>query len=65
MIKKITSFFSSDFKSLFVCHLTGKILRFEFYPKIVFFLSASLGFYRPPLLSFKTDRLDFRGLDRG
>ena len=37
MIKKIPSFFSSDFKSLFVWHLTGKILRFEFYPKIVFF----------------------------
>ena len=118
MIKKIT-FFSSDFKILFVWHLTGKILRFEFYPKIVFFeckfrilrsaitliqdwpiglqrvgsrikwcqrltslklqrvnaayctcktrglnfiqrlffLSASLGFYGPPLLLFKTDRL--------
>ena len=37
MIKKITSFFSSDFKSLFVGHLTGKILGFEIYSKAVFF----------------------------
>ena len=26
-------------------------------------LSASFGFYGPPLLTFKTDRLDLRGLD--
>ena len=63
MIKKIASFFPSDFKRVFVSHLTGKILRFEFYPKAVFF-SASLGFYGPPLFTVKTDRLDFRGLDR-
>ena len=30
-----------------------------------FSLSASLGFHGPPLFTFKTDRLDFRGLDRG
>ena len=62
--KKITSFFPSDFKRGFVSDLTGKILRFEFYPKAVFF-SASVGFHGPPLFSVKIDRLDFRGLDRG
>ena len=36
-IKKLTSLFPSDFKSVFVWHLTGKILTFEFYPKAVFF----------------------------
>ena len=44
--QKITSFFPSDFKRVFVSHLTGKILRFEFYPK-AFFFSASLGFHGP------------------
>ena len=33
----ITSLFLSDFKSVFVCHFTGKISSFEFYPKTVFF----------------------------
>ena len=62
--QKITSFFPSDFKRVFVSHLTGKILRFAFYPKAVF-LSAILGFQGPPLFMVKTDRLDFSGLDRG
>ena len=31
----------------------------------LFSLSASLGFHGPPLFTFKTDRLDFGGLDRG
>ena len=62
--QKIIPFFPSHFKRVFVSHLTGKILRLEFYPKAVFF-SASLGFHGPPLFSIKTDRLDFRGLDRG
>ena len=31
----------------------------------LFSLSKNLGFHGPPLLTFKTDRLDFRGLDRG
>ena len=31
----------------------------------LFSLSASLGFHGPPLFTIKTDRLDFRGLDRG
>ena len=30
-----------------------------------FTLSASFGFHGPPLLTFKTDRLDLTGLDRG
>ena len=29
----------------------------------MFSLSKNLGFHGPPLLTFKTDRLDFRGLD--
>ena len=64
MIKKLTSLFPSDLKSAFVRHLTGEILSFEFQPKAVF-LSESLGFYSLPLFMFKTDRLDFRGLDLG
>ena len=35
--QKIISFFSSDFESVFAQQLTGKILRFEFYPKAVCF----------------------------
>ena len=35
--QKITSVFPSDFKRMFVSHLTGKILRFEFHPKAFFF----------------------------
>ena len=37
MIKEFTPLFPSDFKSVFVWHLTDKILSFEFYPKAVFF----------------------------
>ena len=37
MIKKFTSLFPSDFKSVFVWHLTGEILSFQFYSKAVFF----------------------------
>ena len=35
--QKISSFFPSDFESVFTYRLTGKILSFEFYPKAVFF----------------------------
>ena len=31
----------------------------------LFSLSASFGFHSPPLLTFKIDWLDFRGLDQG
>ena len=68
MIKtKTTSLFPSDFKSVFVSHFTGEILSFKFHPKAVF-LSESLRFHGPPLVTFKTDQtdqLDFRGLDQG
>ena len=57
MINKITSLFPSDFKSVFVWHLTGKILSFEFHSKAVF-LSESLRFHGLPLFTFKPDRLD-------
>ena len=35
--KKISSFFSSDFESVFAKHPTGKILSFDFCPKAVYF----------------------------
>ena len=35
--QKIISFFSSDFKSVFAKHPTGKILSFVFYQKAVYF----------------------------
>ena len=62
--QKITSFFPSDFIRVFVSRLTGKILRLERYPNAAFF-ECKLGFHGPPLFTVKTDRLDFRGLDRG
>ena len=34
--QKISSFFPSDFESVFTYRLTDKILSFEFYPKAVF-----------------------------
>ena len=42
-------FFCSDFEKLFAEHLTGQMF----------------GFCGPPLLTFKTDRLDIRGLGLG
>ena len=35
--QNITSFFSSDFESVFALHLTGLILSFDFYPAAVYF----------------------------
>ena len=55
-LKKIT--FPSDFESVFALHPTGKILR-------PFTLSVSFGFHGSPLLTFKPDQLDLRGLDLG
>ena len=40
--------------------LMGKIFSFDFYPKAFYF-----EFHGPPLLMFKTDLLDLRGLDPG
>ena len=37
-VKKITSFFSPDFVSVFVQRLPGKILSFDFYLKAVYVL---------------------------
>ena len=37
MIKKVISFFSFDFESVFAKHPTGKSLSFVFYPKAVYF----------------------------
>ena len=42
----------------------GALQGSNFIQKLLF-LSASLGFHGPPLFTVKTDRLDFRGLDRG
>ena len=37
MIKKITSFFSSDFESVFAEHLTCEILSFDLYLMVDYF----------------------------
>jgi len=37
MKKNITSYFSSDFESVFAKHLTSKVLSFDFYPRAVYF----------------------------
>ena len=60
--QKISSFFPSDFESVFTYRLTGKILSFDFIRRL-FILSVSFGFYGPPLLTFKTERENIRGLD--
>ena len=66
MIQKSLLFFSSsDFESVIAQNLTRKSLSFDFYPKAIFTLSVSFGFHGPPLLTFKTDRSDLRGLDLG
>ena len=64
MIKKIISFFPSDFESVFAFkkHLTRKVLSFEFYPKAVYF-ECKLWISWSALLTFKTDQLDLRVLD--
>ena len=62
MIKKITSFFSSDFESVFAYHLTGKTLSFVFYPKAVYF-ECNFWISRSVIIHVQTDRLDLRGLD--
>ena len=63
--KKITSFFSSEFESVFAKHLTGKILSFEVFIQRALTLKVCFGFHDPPFLTCKTDRLDLRGLDPG
>ena len=60
IIKKVTSFFSSDLGSVFAEHLSGKILIYG-----PFTLIESFGFHGAPLRSFKTDRLGLRALDLG
>ena len=62
MINKSFPFFPSDVKSLFASHVTSKVFNFEFILRL-FILSASFGFHGPPLLAFKIDGLDLRGLD--
>ena len=59
--QKIISFFSSDFEKRVRLTPNWQNLSFEFYPKAVCF---ECKFWSgPPLLTFKTDRLDLRGLD--
>ena len=62
MIKEIISFFPSDFESVFALPLTSKVLSFEFIQRL-FILSVSFGFHGLPLLIFKTDQVDLKGLD--
>ena len=63
--KTLAALFPWDFKSVFVWHITCKILSFEFYPKAVFFECKFKRFHGPPLSTFKADQLDFRGSDQG
>ena len=73
MIKKNSLLFFRQILSVFVWHLTGKILSFEFnagWNPLMAKLpnqecNASLGFHGQPLLNFKTDGFDLMGLDRG
>ena len=65
MTKKITSFFSPDFESVFAKHLTGKIILSLDFNLNGIYLILSFGFHGLPLLMFKTDQLDLRGLDPG
>ena len=51
--QKIIFFFSSNFESVFA------------FIQRLFSLSVRFEFHAPPLLTFKTDRLDLRGLDLG
>ena len=55
--------FSSNFESVFAKHPThvAKFFALCFIWRL-FILSGSFGFHGPPLLTFKTDRLDIRGL---
>ena len=55
----VIKIFSSDFESVSAYHLTGKNLIFDFYPKGVY-IECKFWFHGPPLLTFKTDRLDLR-----
>ena len=50
-----------------VCFLNTWLAKFwaSIFIQRPFTLSVSFGFHGPPLLTFKTDRLDFRGLDPG
>ena len=64
MIKNHFFFFSLYFESVISQHLTGKILSFDFYPKVIY-LSVSFEFHGPPLLPFQSEILDLRGLDLG
>ena len=57
-------FFLQILKACFLDTSLAKSWASNFIQRL-FSLSASLGFHGPPLFTFKTDRLDFRGLDRG
>ena len=50
-----------------VCLLNTLLAKFRalIFIERPFTLSVSFGFHDPPLLTFKTDRLDLRGLDPG
>ena len=62
--KSSPHFFLQILKACLFDTLLAKSWASNFIQRL-FSLSASLGFHGPPLFTFKTDRLDFRGLDRG
>ena len=63
MIKNLF-FFNSDFESVLLNTCLAKFSALIFVQRL-FTFSVSFGFHDPPLLTFKTDRLDLRGLDLG
>ena len=60
--QKISSFFPSDFESVFAYRLTGKILSFEFYPKAVYF-ECKFWILWSAITHVQTERENIRGLD--
>ena len=65
MIKKSLPFFlHASFESVIAQHLTGKILSFDFYSKVVCF-ELRFGFHGPLIPTVQTDRFDLKGLALG
>ena len=64
MIKKSFSFFPQILKA---CSLKTRLPTFWalIFIQRLYILNVTFGFHGPPLLTFKTDRLDLRGLDLG
>ena len=64
MIKKIIFFFPQILKACLLKTCLEKFWTLIFIQRL-FILNVKFGFHGAPLLTFKTDRLDLRGLDLG